>query len=189
MPISRVNPSQTKFANKQRDVTKGIVVGMIVSFAFVIYGALANPFEFSEPQSLIERLIIYAYGMILPTLSLIIAVARVAKHRFFNSEDIEGRSFYKESERVRRLQNVLQNTLEQFCIVMSVYFLWAFIMPAEYMSLIALISVLFFIGRILFMRGYDKGAGARSIGFALTFYPSVLTVGAIIIYLFYRVLV
>ncbi|MCL1065939.1 MAPEG family protein [Shewanella olleyana] len=184
MPLS--SPITTKLSSKQRDVTKGIVLGMLVSFAVVIYGALANPFEYSEPQTLIERLIIYAYGMILPTLSLIIAVARVAKHRFFNAEDIDGRSFYEESERVRRLQSVLQNTLEQFCIVMSVYFLWAFIMPADYMSLIALISVLFFIGRILFMRGYDKGAGARSIGFSLTFYPSVLTVGAIIIYLFYR---
>jgi glucose uptake protein GlcU len=95
MPILRVDPNQTKFANQQRDVTKGIVVGMVVSFAVVIYGALANPFEFNEPQSLIERLIIYAYGMLLPTLSLIIAVARVAKHRIFNSEDIDGRSFNK----------------------------------------------------------------------------------------------
>ncbi|MCL1046584.1 MAPEG family protein [Shewanella electrodiphila] len=184
MPIS--SSITNKLTSKQRDVTQGIVIGMLVSFAVVIYGALANPFEYSEPQSLIERLVIYAYGMILPTLSLIIAVGRVAKHRFFSAKDIDGSSYYEQSERVRRLQSVLQNTLEQFCIVMSVYFLWAFIMPADYMSLIGLISILFFIGRILFMRGYDKGAGARSIGFSLTFYPSVLTVGAIIIYLFYR---
>ena len=184
MPLS--SSIQSKFTDKQRDVTKGIIVGMIVSFVVVAYGALANPFDFAVQQSLIERLVIYAYGMILPTLSLIIAVARVAKHRFFSSDDIDGRSHYEESEHVRRLQNVLQNTLEQTCIVASVYFLWAFIMPGDYMSLIPLISVLFFIGRILFIRRYEKGAGARSIGFSLTFYPSVLTVGAIIIYLFYR---
>jgi uncharacterized membrane protein YecN with MAPEG domain len=31
----------------------------------------------------------------------------------------------------------------------------------------------FFVGRILFWRGYARGAPARALGFALTFYPSV----------------
>jgi hypothetical protein len=32
----------------------------------------------------------------------------------------------------------------------------------------------FFVGRGLFLRGYALGAGARAVGFGLTFYPTVL---------------
>ena len=35
-------------------------------------------------------------------------------------------------------------------------------------------ALLFLIGRILFSRGYERGASARAVGFGLTFYPSVL---------------
>jgi len=34
-------------------------------------------------------------------------------------------------------------------------------------------AVLFSIGRLLFFAGYARGAAARSLGFALTFYPTV----------------
>lgn len=173
---------------QQQQVSKGIIVGSIISFIVVSYGALANPFQLQEPMSLLARLEIYAYSMIFPTVSLILCVGLLAKHRFFTAEDISGRAYTPESEKARQLQSVLQNTLEQAGIVLSVYFLWCLIMPADYLSLVVLNSILFFIGRLLFIRGYSKGAGARSIGFSLTFYPSILTIGGIILYLFYRTL-
>jgi uncharacterized membrane protein YecN with MAPEG domain len=33
--------------------------------------------------------------------------------------------------------------------------------------------MLFFLGRVLFWQGYVRGAPARALGFALTFYPTV----------------
>ncbi|ARD23631.1 MULTISPECIES: MAPEG family protein [Shewanella] len=176
---------KNKLSSKQSDVSLSVVIGVIVSFLVVAYGALANPLEYTEPQSLVERLTIYAYGLILPALAFIFAAGRVLLRRF-NTTQTHIRSAFEESEKTRHLQNVLQNTLEQFCIVLSVYFLWTFIMPAEFMSLIALLSIVFFIGRIIFISGYEKGSATRALGFSLTFYPSVLSVGAIIIYLFYR---
>jgi len=41
-------------------------------------------------------------------------------------------------------------------------------------------AILFVFGRILFWRGYARGAPARALGFALTFYPTLamlLTIG------------
>jgi len=35
-------------------------------------------------------------------------------------------------------------------------------------------SVLFFMGRIFFFKGYSHGAPARAFGFALTFYSTVV---------------
>lgn len=47
---------------------------------------------------------------------------------------------------------------------------------------------LFVIGRILFRRGYAKGAAARSFGFALTYYPSLLMLFTVAAFMGYRLI-
>ena len=54
-------------------------------------------------------------------------------------------------------------------------------MPASWISVVPVAAVLFVAGRILFARGYSDGAAARSLGFALTFYPSVLMIFLIVV--------
>ena len=51
-------------------------------------------------------------------------------------------------------------------------------MPHGWLASIPAAAILFLIGRILFSRGYERGAAARAIGFGLTFYPSVLMIAA-----------
>jgi uncharacterized membrane protein YecN with MAPEG domain len=40
---------------------------------------------------------------------------------------------------------------------------------------------MFFVGRLLFIRGYADGAPARALGFALTFYPTQLMLIAVLL--------
>jgi len=61
-------------------------------------------------------------------------------------------------------------------------------MPASWQAVIPAAAILFFIGRVLFWRGYARGAPGRALGFALTFYPTVamllLIVGRLVVALF-----
>jgi hypothetical protein len=45
-------------------------------------------------------------------------------------------------------------------------------MPLKWLGVIPAAALLFVLGRILFMAGYERGAGERATGFGLTAYPS-----------------
>ncbi len=45
-------------------------------------------------------------------------------------------------------------------------------MPGPALGTITGAVILFAIGRVLFIVGYDRGAGSRALGFTLTFYPT-----------------
>ena len=47
-------------------------------------------------------------------------------------------------------------------------------MPWTWQAAVPAAAILFFLGRLLFWRGYSHGAPARALGFALTFYPTVV---------------
>jgi hypothetical protein len=68
----------------------------------------------------------------------------------------------------------LQNTLEQTVLAFLVHLAWATVMPVSRVSVIPAATLLFLFGRVLFTWRYRGGAPARALGFALTFYPSVL---------------
>ncbi len=44
-----------------------------------------------------------------------------------------------------------------------------------------LAAVLFAVGRVLFWRGYARGAPGRAMGFGLTFYPSVALLALLVL--------
>ena len=97
-----------------------------------------------------------------------------ARHRFFTPEDIDGGGLTRGSETANVLQATLQNSLEQTVLAVLVHLSWASLMPASWMLAIPAAVLLFLCGRILFLHGYRGGAPSRAIGFALTFYPSML---------------
>lgn len=101
-------------------------------------------------------------------------IAILARHRFFTVEDIDGGGLSSGTQKARIFQATLQNTLEQTVLALSVYLIWAAVMPWKWQGVIAVAAILFLIGRLLFWKGYAAGAGARAFGFALTFYPTIL---------------
>ena len=159
---------------KQAGVLKGMVPGGLIAIAIIFIGASTNPFSIDPSLSEINRLGIAIQSLILLVIFLAVSVGRLAKHRFFTPEDIDGGGLSEGTDRAKILQSLLQNTLEQFCLAAPVYLAWAFVMPARWISVVPLVAITFAIGRILFFVGYEKGAASRAIGFAMTFYPSVV---------------
>ena len=100
-------------------------------------------------------------------------IAMLARHRFFTPADIDGGGLSDGTSAARLLQSILQNTLEQSVLALSVHAIWAAAMPWAWQAAVPAAAVLFFLGRVLFWRGYAHGAPARALGFALTFYPTV----------------
>ncbi|MDC0857361.1 MAPEG family protein [Rickettsiales bacterium] len=162
-------------SNNQKSVVKGIVIALIITIGVLLYGILVNPFNASSNMPLIDQLQIMMHLFGIFGLILGITIARLAKYRFFSSNDIDGGGLTTASSEAKLLQSELQNTLEQTVLAIFAYLCWIGSMPSNYLSVLILNAGLFLIGRILFIIGYDKGAKSRALGFALTFYPSMIT--------------
>lgn len=158
---------------KQRGVLRGMSVGAAAAILVVLIGGLADPFGLGAlPQSGALRLALGA-GLV-PGLFLAVSIGRLAGHRFFTPEDIDGSGLTEGSARARLLQALLQNTLEQSALALCAWLAWAALLPASALSAVPLAALCFGLGRVLFFAGYGRGAAGRAIGFTLTFYPSVL---------------
>lgn len=100
------------------------------------------------------------------------AIARLAVYRFRNPADSDPHKT-EPSPKAAMLERVLQNTLEQVVLAAGAYAIWAVIVPPMWGHAPIVAALLFSIGRLLFFWGYSRGAAARAIGFALTFYPTL----------------
>jgi hypothetical protein len=160
----------------QRRVLAGMLSALGSSLAFLVYGVLANPLGYAPDLALEQRAKILATASLGPALCLLVCIARLAKHRFFTPSDIDGSGLTPGSERAKLLQALLQNTLEQTTLAVLAYLAWTLRMPGTWLSVVPMASVAFCVGRVLFCVRYERGAGARSLGFALTAYPTFLMV-------------
>ncbi len=76
---------------------------------------------------------------------------------------------------------MLQNTLEQTLLALTVHLIWVVVMPLSWIAAVPAAAIMFFSGRLLFIHGYSKEAPSRALGFALTFYSSVIMLLTIIV--------
>jgi hypothetical protein len=158
---------------KQKGVLKGMAFGVLAAIILIAGGITLNPFDYTENVTHSDRISIAVQSGILIAFCLAISIARLAKHRFFSPEDIDGGGLTEGSSKTKVLQSLLQNTVEQSILAILVYMAWAVIMPASWLSVIPLAAFAFVIGRMLFFTGYRNGAPSRAFGFTLSFYPSV----------------
>ena len=159
-------------------------MGAAITFVVIVSAILAGPMMLSPEAAIGERIAFALRADTFIALWLAISVGLLARHRFFTPEDIDGGGLTHGSETANILQATLQNTLEQTVLALPVHLAWAILLPVSWSSAIPAAVVLFLCGRVLFVRGYRGGAPSRAIGFALTFYPSVLmlmfVVGAVL---------
>ena len=171
--------------DKQRGVLKGMTIGAATSLVVIIAAILLGPALLSPEASAGERLAFALKADAFLALWLGVSIGLLARHRFFTPADIDGGGLSQGSETAKVLQATLQNTLEQTVLAVLVHLAWATLMPVSWMAAIPAAAILFLSGRVLFIRGYRGGAPSRAVGFALTFYPSVLmlvmVIGAVII--------
>ncbi|WP_159080040.1 MAPEG family protein [Methyloceanibacter sp. wino2] len=149
---------------------------MAIAVAITVI-TLALPFVWpgfpAGPDDLAGTMRLWAYVTTGVSFWLLVSVARLAKHRFFTPKDIDAAAGSSETSTARVLQSLLQNTLEQSVLAIAIYGAWFALAPPEARLLPLLCVALFGLGRLLFYLGYGRGAVARSLGFALTFYPTV----------------
>ncbi|RHW17670.1 MAPEG family protein [Sphingomonas gilva] len=156
-----------------------LAVSVVVLLAALNWGQ-AQPIE--------TRLVAAATAMAVLAAWLGAAIARVAWLRFHTPSAIDaGGADDPTDAALQRGQAILQNTLEQAALAALVLIGLAVALDRSALAIAALAG-LFSIGRTLFWAGYAGGAAARAFGFALTFYPSMLALLALLLTLSHRAL-
>lgn len=166
---------------KQHGVLKGMIAAMILAIVGLGYGALMFPQEWLPEPTLEGRTLLAGRCLLAIAVWLLAAIGLLARHRFFTPADIDGSGLTAGTDKARVLQAVLQNTLEQTVLAALVYLAFTLLAPAAYLGALPAAAALFWVGRALFWHGYANGAAARSLGFALTFYSTVLLFVATIV--------
>jgi len=159
---------------KQSGVLRGMMAGAAVTLVVIIGALLAGPILLSPEASVGRRIAFALKTDAWIALWLCISIGLLARHRFFTPEDIDGGGLTHGTETAHILQATLQNTLEQTVLAVLVHVTWATVMPVSRLSVIPAATLLFMCGRVLFAWRYRGGAPSRALGFALTFYPTVL---------------
>lgn len=126
------------------------------------------------PVALPQRLAFAALAWAVPGFVLLTAILMVSTTRRFSAEDIGGQAAGPPSDRLAIKAAFLQNTLEQTVLAAGFYFALAAVAGGAWMALLPVAAFLFVIGRILFYRGYKRGAQGRALGMALTMIPSAV---------------
>jgi len=117
------------------------------------------------------RLALAARWLLIPALCLLAGVGGTANRRFLNAQVIDGGGAAAGSPFDINLRYNL-NTLEQTVLAAIAWMGLALALPAEELSLIPRLAILFGIGRVAFWFGYLYAPWARAFGFGLTAYPT-----------------
>lgn len=151
-----------------------MVLGLSLAGLVMWLGGQHGYLDHETEIGLEGRLRLIAMLVIVPGIFVAYCVARLAAQRFFNSQDMDCLPGTTQSEQASTHQRILQNTLEQSFLAICAYLSWAMLASPASLSVLPAAAFLFAIGRMLFIVGYRRGATGRSLGFALTFYPTVL---------------
>lgn len=161
-----------ELSEKQKGVVRGVIPAALVTLAGFAGASVLIPMSalpLDEPGARLAWALPWA---LVPVLALMVSIMRVANHRFSSPEDIDGSGLTAGTDRVLVLRAILQNTLEQAVLAVAAYLIWATVMPHSWLRAIPIAALLFVTGRILFARGYERGAPGRAMGFGLTAYPT-----------------
>ena len=173
---------------KQKGVVRRVIPAALLSLVGLcgvsfLLPATALPTD--EPGARLAWALQWA---LLPMLTLVVAIGRVANHRFYTPEDIDGAGLTDGTPQVHLHRAILQNTLEQVVLAVAAYAIWAVVMPYAWLGSIAVAALFFVAGRVLFALGYARGAPGRALGFGLTAYPTFGMLATVAVILSLRLL-
>ena len=151
-----------------------MILGLTSTLLALALAIVAAPSALLPDDNAVSAIVRALQWDILLVLWLAANIAMLARHRFFTPADIDGGGLSDGTPTAKVLQSVLQNTLEQMILALSAHLIWAATMPWRWQAAVPAAAMLFFLGRALFWRGYARGAPARALGFALTFYPTIV---------------
>jgi hypothetical protein len=156
------------FTRTQAGVAAGMAAGLAATVAVFLWPSL--PPVPADPSG---RIALWLACALIASVWLLVAVGRLAGHRFFTPADIDGGGLTEGTPRAKLLQTLIQNTLEQCLLAVPAYGAWLWLAPDGRRGLVVLCAGCFALGRLLFFAGYARGAPFRALGFTLTFSPTV----------------
>lgn len=149
--------------SKRGEILLGMAAGLVWAVALIwVPQQLALPF-LPPPIAL-------PGAFLAPGLVLCLMIGRLAQRRFFDDAIIDGAAFAPGSP-AEIDQRVLTNTVEQIVLALV---LWPFVALSLGGAVVIALGLGFAVMRVLFWVGYHRAPPLRAIGFAGTFYPSVL---------------
>lgn len=164
------------FDKTQRGVVYGMSLAVLTAISVFALASIYISPVWTGGHELSSRIRLASWALLLPSLTLLVCIARLANHRFFTPEDIHGSALTQGTDRAKLLQALLQNTLEQAALAIPTYLATAINAPVVLLPIVPAAACMFLIGRIFFFAGYAKGAPSRAYGFALTFHPTVMLI-------------
>lgn len=168
---------------RQSGVAKGMAAALAVVILTLLVGASIAP-----SMSATDRVLRAVAASTVAALWLAAAIGHVAMLRFQSPADIDAAAGgHGDSPRVAIANAVLRNTLEQVVLAIPAYLALAWVVEGSGAT-VPMLAALFSVGRTLFWAHYTRGAVARALGFALTFYSSVAALVVVMIALVGRLL-
>jgi hypothetical protein len=161
-------------ARHDRAISRAGIVGLAVTLAGFAAGYFLLPLVFAFPAGLAERLAFAVQASVFVLLWIMVGVFMVSSTRRFSPEDIGGAAARPPSERLAIKSAFLKNTLEQAVLAAGAYLALAAVAGGAWLALIPVAIIIFAAGRILFYRGYRRGAAGRALGMTLTLVPTGL---------------
>ena len=177
-----------ELSEKQKGVVRGVIPAALITVITLCGLSWFTPvglLPLDEPSA---RLAWALQWTLLPMLALMISIMGVANYRFASPADIDGSGLTAGTNRVLVLRAILQNTLEQAVLAVVAYCIWSVTMPLRWLGVIPAAALLFVMGRVLFARGYERGAAGRATGFGLTAYATFALLITSALALAYRVI-
>lgn len=160
--------------HEQRDVIVSGIAAVVFCASILSAGSSLMRRFFVFPDDAQGALALVLQADLFIALWVVIAIRMVSRVRFRSSADNAGSAFSAPSEQLRIPAAFLQNTLEQAFIAIVAHLALATLIAGPALSLAPPAILLFAIGRIMFLRGYAKGAGGRAFGMIVTMLPTVV---------------
>jgi MAPEG family len=167
-------------SSEQRKVLAGMAAAVVFSVAFFEIVLRLTAIDLTPPSG-IEMWWRFEYALkceVFAALCLLAGVGLIANRRFFIADAIEG----DPAQSIEIDRRYVQNTLEQLVLAIVAHLALVTVVAPESIRAVAVLVMLFVIGRVTFWFGYHHSGSARAFGFATTFYPTV----AVYVLLVYR---
>lgn len=165
--------SRQTIEENKKVVFKLIPMGLLFGACFFFGGFYFFPFKFTVMDTVSDRLHFTLRWQLFSVFMVLMAVHGVGQKRSGSSamDPIKGNAEHL----VQVQKNILQNTVEQYILHLIGQIVLCSYLSSDSMKAIPLLVSLFVIGRITYRIGYTRAPMQRAFGFALTFFPSVLT--------------
>ncbi|MGB1389013.1 MAG: MAPEG family protein [Paracoccaceae bacterium] len=141
----------------------GMVLGLVWALAIVwVPQQLDLPF--------IPAPVALPGALVAPGVVMLLLIGRLAQRRFFDDDLIDGLP-PAPATGASVDQRVLANTVEQIVLALAI---WPFVANSLGGAVVLALGFGFAVARVLFWIGYHISPPLRSLGFAATFYPTVV---------------